>query len=755
LLYAQRHSVSGIIFGKENRELLIGATILEKNSNNGTVSDKNGFFSIKIASDSIIFRYIGHESKAIRITNDTVLNIYLSSNAFIEEVEIRRNTSIHGNTVSLSNEELMSIPSLTGKPDVLKTLQLIPGIEGQGEGMSTISVRGGNSGENLYLIDDVQLYYVNHLGGFYSVFNPDMINNIEVHKSNFPAKYGGKLSSVLSIKQREGNKKSWKGNFGIGITDASFSVEGPIINDTMSLIINGRKTFVDPILAAITLAADQDYFLYYGFHDLNAKWSYRPDQLNSYHLNVYYGDDYLNYHLNPLDPTDDKFRFTNRWGNYLISGKWIRVINDKMYFNNTLSITKYRVRRTNYYVEVDKDTVEVEAMKDRLRSSIRDISFRSDWSYYFLPNWKMEYGMEIKTIKNNPNEILFGNYMGSEIPPQNSIEASIYQSNEINLSRFLTLNLGLRSANFFSSSYTVSKLDPRLSLNVHLSENTFGIHYQKVNQFLHLLLTSGALFNSEVWVSSDSDIPVSASEQYGISWTSRLFDDKYSLDIDVYRKHSSSLSIYKEGYFNLLGDGNWKSKVVSGGTSESKGLEVLFRKNRGRVTGFLSYTYSRTTMQFDEVNNGETFVYDYNRPHSFSTAMNYLITERFSLNLAWVYHTGLPYTPIIARHISYLEGEQFEALLYGKKNSDRMKDYHRLDVALRYTKQTRKGRTAEWSLSVYNAYNRKNANSYFYNYALNYYYWVELDDLPILKQYQNSFFPIIPVISYRLNFGDN
>jgi len=135
--------------------------------------------------------------------------------------------------------------------------------------------------------------------------------------------------------------------------------------------------------------------------------------------------------------------------------------------------------------------------------------------------------------------------------------------------------------------------------------------------------------------------------------------------------------------------------------------------------------------------------------------MNYLITERFSLNLAWVYHTGLPYTPIIARHISYLEGEQFEALLYGKKNSDRMKDYHRLDVALRYTKQTRKGRTAEWSLSVYNAYNRKNANSYFYNYALNYYYWVELDDLPILKQYQNSFFPIIPVISYRLNFGDN
>lgn len=745
--------ISGFVKDAQTGELLIGATVVEENSNNGVATNNGGFFSLLATEGTIRVSYIGYKTQTLSFSNDAVVDIQLTPGEELGEIKVYGQSHKQFNITTLTPKQMLSIPALGGKPDVMKTLQLMPGIQSQAEGTSLINVRGGNPGENLYLIDNVPLLYVNHLGGFMSVFNPDMINSMEVYKGGFPAKYGGKLSSVMSMTQREGDNKKWKGNLGVGVTDASFSVEGPLIKNKASLIVTGRKTLIDPLMMlASGISGGGDYIVFYGFHDLNGKITYRPDTKNSFHINFYQGDDYLKFWGKKQKSTGEKAKINNAWGNWMLAGRWSRIVAPRLFVNNIVSVTNYRLKVEQHFTSNSQgDSIEYNG---RYLSRVNDLSLRSDWQFKAMKNYDLEYGFKTTLYRHIPNKIENSNSkVALEYETIASYENAFYFDNKIHLAGFIDVAAGVRGVSFLNKGFSTFDFEPRLSVIANLGKNhSLNASYQKVNQFAHLLFTSGAIMNNEIWVPADEKLAPSQSLQYSVGWKGRYAKGMFDSEINVYYKTLTNLATYKEGYSDLLGDGGWRNKIEAGGRGESKGIEFLLRKNEGDMTGFIAYTLSKTTRQFDGLNRGEEYVFDYDRPHSFAISLSHKLSEKWNASASWVYQSGLPYTPVIGRQY-YLHAEYGlqEGLIYGERNSARMKEYHRLDLGFQYEKLTKKGRKSIWNFSVYNAYNRRNPSAYYYDDDRNYHEILEGVYKP-LKLYQVSFFPLIPSVAYKVFF---
>jgi hypothetical protein len=757
---AQYH-ISGFITEKQTGEILVGANIIETGTTNGTSADNNGYFSLITKGGGIQVSFIGYKPTALFFKSDTLVHVSLKGGELLDEVTIKGEQTKRFNISTLSHQEMLNIPSLGGKPDVLKALQLMPGIKSQQEGSSLLNVRGGNPGENLYLIDNIPLIYVNHLGGFMSVFNPDMINNIEVYKGGFPAKYGGKLSSVIAITEREGDKSKLKGSLGIGVTDASFSIEGPLLKNKASFIVTGRKTLIDLfMLAASGLIDGNSVFVMYGFHDINGKFSWHPDEKNSFYVNVYQGDDYLKFWNKDRNKSNEKFSLGNSWGNWLAALRWNRVISPRLFVDNTFSYTHYRLNVLNsYYSTTKTDTVDY---SNEYYSSVRDLSLRSDWQYKILKDWSLEFGAKVTLNTHIPNKITL-----SESSPNtpfetiNTSDVSVYFNNRFTLFNLIDADAGARLVNYLSGSYNHLSVEPRLIVNARISPSqTLNFTYQKVSQFAHLVFTSGSIMNNEIWIPADKKITPSNSTQFSLGWKGQFLNDAFESEVSLYYKELNQLVTYREGYSNLMGDGGWRSKIETGGTGKAKGVEVLVRKVNGKWTGLLGYTYSNATRMFPGINKGKEYLFDYDRPHSVSININRKLNEKWTFNASWVYQTGLPYTPVVGRQLTPVtdngengEVEYSEAFIYGERNSARMKDYHRLDIGATLTTKTKHGRKAQWNFSVYNAYNRHNPASYYYGTSkqggINENY---LDIYKPLSLYQVSYFPIIPSVSYKVFF---
>jgi hypothetical protein len=753
-----RHNISGFVKDRLTGEALIGANIFEPGTTNGTSTDNNGYFSLTIFGDSIQASFIGYKSKSIDVFSDTLVTITLESGEMLGEVTVRGEQAKSFNVSTLNRKEMLNIPSIGGKPDVLKSLQLLPGIQSQQEGSSLLNVRGGNPGENLYLIDNIPLIYVNHLGGLFSVFNPDMINNIELYKGGFPAKYGGKLSSIVAITQREGDKSGLKGSLGIGITDVSFTLEGPLLKKKASFIVTGRKTLTEPLFLLTTKLIDSEYDAIYGFHDFNAKFSWHPDEKNSLYINVYQGDDYFTIWDDGKGTGNAEYEIANIWGNWMAAARWNRVISPRLFVDNTFSYTHYRLKNSLTYNDISGfDTID---FRNSYLSSVQDFSLRSDWKYNFLKNWAIDFGAKASAVTFIPNKI----FRSTQEQQQkheliNTISTALYFNNEINLFKCVDANIGLRMAGYHSGSFNDFLFEPRIMVNASLSKNhILNITYQNVNQYAHLLLTSGSIMNNEVWIPAGENIKPSGSVQYSLGWEGGFWNEGIQAEVNIYYKELNQLSTYKEGYSSLMGDGGWRTKIESGGTGIAKGIELLVRKTKGRVTGFAGYSFSKSTRKYLGINNGEGFLFDYDRPHSFSVNVNYEINEKWSLNASWVYQTGLPYTPVIGRQITPVISNVVtyaEEYIYGERNSARMKDYHRLDIGFTLNTKTRWGRRAIWNFSVYNVYNRHNPGFYYYGYSKDGFDRYDPENYKPLKQYQTSYFPIIPTISYKVFFEAN
>jgi len=759
--------ISGIIKDLNTNEVLVGAHVFEKADNNATLTDNNGYYSITVSpTTSLVFSFVGfnHSEIIINSRNDTIINVQLESCGLLEEIVVKAPKYIQSDISTLTSKEIKNLPSISSRTDVLKSIQFLPGIQSQSEGSSLLLVRGGDTGQNLYLIDNIPLIYVNHLGGYMSVFNPDMINSINIYKGGFPARYGGKISSITDIVQREGNTKDLQGSLSFGLTDMSFGIDGPV-KDKSSFIITGRSSFLGlfPLLATKTLP-DNFYTLYYGFHDINAKYSWKPNNKNSFHLNFYQGDDYLKYKLknNELDKNDNaKTQYT--WGNWLLSAHWKSFISRKLYASTSLSVTHYRLKNTKEYnIETDSGNT---LFNSKLLSSVKDISLFNNWKFQVCKPYSIEFGIHSSYKTNLPNDYQRSDRAEPGIKPTVSFQTSLFIENKIKIGRLMLTNIGLRGGNYISGQFSDFKLEPRLNTSINLNANhSFHLSFIRIYQYSHLLFTTGKISNNEIWIPSDKVIKPGMADQYTAGFKKSFYDEMFTAELNAYYKNMENLSNYKEGYAYLLGDANWHSKVETGGKGVSKGLELYLQKIPGKWGGFISYSWSTTTRNYKHINNGNDFLFDYDRPHCLSTSFNYEINEKWQLNLAWIFQSGIPYTPAVGRRYSialendtYYGSGEYEVLIYGKRNSNRLKPYHRLDFSFNYHKETKRGNKAVWTFSVYNAYNRQNPYYYYYNtndtdemIPPDYF-----DEYMPLSLYQVSFLPVIPSFSYKVYFNSN
>ena len=756
-------NVSGFVKDKDNGELLIGANVVEAGTTNGTTTDYNGYFNLVVKDyPSLKISFVGYEDKLLNLSagNDTIIDIALSEN--IEQLsgvtinaERKRNTNIS----TLNYEQMTQTPSLGGKPDVVKALQLLPGISSQKEGSSLMIVRGGDPGQNLYLFDNVPIIYVNHLGGFMSVFNPEMINNIDVYKGGFPSRYGGKLSSVMDITQREGDYSAYKGSFSAGITDLSFNFEGPAGIKNSSFIIGARKTLFDALMASISSSqlTSQDFIIAYGFHDFNGKFSWKPDKKNNLSLNFYQGDDYLNY----WSLNKEKYRMGDIWGNWLISGNYNVILSSRLFSSSSLSFTRYRLKEFMKYTIPAQDTSF--SFSESYKSSVRDMSFRSGMKFTASEKWVAEFGIQGSFISMIPNETYISTQaVQQKTKPVNSFESAIYADNKFLIKDRWTLTPGFRINNHLTRGFSDLTFEPRLIADVQLSKrHSINLSYIKVSQYSHLVFTTGSIMNNEVWIPAGKRIPPAKSDQLTLGWNGSFKGGMFSSELGLYYKDMYNLSTYKDGYTSLTGDENWITKVETGGKGRSMGAELLLRKNTGKWTGFISYVHSKTTRQFPNLNSGKDYLFDYNRPNNLSVNINRKINDNLNFNIVWVYQTGLPYTEAIGRQyipsvINDYEGNDFfyEGLIYGERNGASMRDYHRLDVGLTWSRYNKRNNKVVWNFSIYNLYNRHNPVFYYYNSSksMNYGNPQWNHDFKPLSLYQLSLFPIMPSVSYKVYF---
>ncbi len=754
--------LSGFVKDAQSREVCIGANILDTKNNIGVSTDKNGYFSFQSKNNvDLSISFIGYETQNLHINSpcDSILIIYLKPRQeIIDEVNIVSQKSKNPNYSTLSRQQLQSVPSLSGQPDVMKSLSILPGIQTNGELSSQISVRGGDPGQNLYLLDNSTLSYVNHFAGFMSVFIPDIINDIKVYKGGFPAEYGNKLSSIIDISQRSGEMTAPKGAISLGITDFNGFIEGKL-SEKSSFIVAGRKTAFDPLIA---LAAKQDnYTVFYGFHDINVKTTHNLDIKNQLFFNAYYGDDYF---VSWRTSMDDNYHRTksnakNVWGNWLVAGNWLHSASSKSFIHTTLSVNQYRIK--NKF----KTKGDNEKHKQKKVSSKQNITLKTKWNYRISP-W-------LNTISGIQSSLNIFSVFQKKTPGFNvakyydsgnvMLSSSAFANGNFDITKFLKLQLGVRFNHYHLYKLNTINIEPRLQIEWIFAKNNYlTFNYAEMHQDSHLISLPSIVMQNEIWLPISHRKPPEHSKQISLGYSRNIENNKYSIECLTYYKAMENLLYYRNYHFGNVKDNFQETGIDVGGKGIAYGLEISAQKNRGSWTGLLSYNYMKTTRQFETINNNQAFDPKYSRPHNFNILLSKQLNEKWSFNIAWTYKTGLPYTPAIGRQISIApeilgSTDYYETLIYDDINSKRMKDYHRLDISANYTTYTKRGNKAVWTFGVYNVYNRKNPSFYFYNNnpSLEFHH-SENDGLPNenLKLYQMSILPVFPSFSVKIYFDE-
>ncbi len=764
-LIAQKVSVSGYITDKHTSEVLIGAHVYNKKTGLGATSNEYGFYHIKFqAADKIqlAYTYLGYRDTIIEITafSDTVINIGLLQGIDIGEVEIThsgRQLNEKANNISIPIKHVTHLPSFGGEFDLMKTFQLMPGVQSGNEGNSGLYIRGGGPDQNLILLDDVPLYYVNHLAGFISTFNADAINNIKLIKGGYPAKYGGRLSSILDIRMKDGNMNEFKGSGSIGMLSSKIAFEGPIKKDTTSFIISGRRFMYDLISRPLTRLAE-DNVIGYTFYDLNIKVNHKLSFKDRMYLSWYSGDDSSIALYNDPGEDNDMSEGKVRWGNLMGSYRWNHVYNQKLFSNFSLSYTRFRFKTTAIELQDAGDTEYY--YKGLFRSGINDIGARIDYNYYPDNRQVINFGLGSTYHTFKPWSNSYYRTEG-DIVTTDTITGSrnfyawehyIYLQDKILIFPVLNLDIGIRASDYSSDELSYKSIDPRLTLNFSPGNSSnISVSYTKMQQYVHLLSYSTVGIPIDLWMPATENVPPSQSRQISIGYTQSILKRKYDFSLEGYYKKMDNLIEYKPGASIIESTVDWQELIEQDGQGKSYGVEVLIRKNAGRLTGWIGYTWSKTTHQFENLNNGIPYPYKFDRNHDLSLVLMYKINDDIDISATWVYGTGnafsLPegkYNSI--RDNSYYNEDQedicyYPAYIYGEKNNYRMRSYHRLDVGANFRKDTRWGERT-WNFSIYNLYNRKNPYYYFMDYSWN--------GKTTLKQ--KSLFPVMPSVSYSFKF---
>ncbi len=774
---SQKYGISGYVKDSTTGETLIGATVAIKSEGVGTTTNNYGFYTFQIEKGKYVITvsYIGYQARTLEkeIKANATLNISLMPAAILQgEVEVtgeKQNKNVTKNEMSkveLSAERVKELPALFGEVDILRTITLLPGIKSGGEGSTGFYVRGGGPDQNLVLLDEAVIYNPSHLLGFFSVFNADAVKNIEVIKGGMPAQYGGRLSSIVNVTMKEGNNQKFEVDGGIGIISSRLMIQGPLKKNKSSFILTGRRTYID-VLVQPFLNQKYKGNRYY-FYDLNFKANYILNDKNRVFLSSYWGDDVFSY----KSPDLNSIKFSTAWGNKFVGGRWNHIFNNKLFLNTSVIYNQYELTTNATFQQA----------RFELFSGLHDWNAKMDFNLNLHPRHKILYGFNYIYHTFTPGIASFkfngeGGSTTAKINNQYAHEAAIYLSEEWDVSESFSIQAGLRYAYFnqvgpykqeifnelgaptgkfltYNSNQSIKVyqgLEPRLNVRFTLGEkSSIKASVNKVNQFLHLATTSGASLPSDLWIPSSRLVKPQIAWQYAAGYFRNFNDNMFETSVEIYYKSMQNQIEFRPGA-QLFFNANLENEVIEG-KGESYGTEFFLKKNKGKLTGWIGYTLSRTTRTFDFGTGPITYPYRYDRLHDLSVVLTYQITKKWNANFVFVYGTGnavtLPFSAILYNfgvNMSQLQPTYslVDNYNYDKINSTRLPAYHRADLSFNYKAKAGKKYESFWNFSLYNLYNR--ANPYFiYN---------EKDEKANKVQYKMVYlFPILPSVTYNFKF---
>ena len=729
------YTISGFVNDSLNGERLLYASVYDGFSKKGTVANEAGFFSINLPAGEVqlTVSYAGYRTYINTFTLDANRRFNIDLSPFrIEEIVITSDHRPHSaDGMRMEVKRLELLPVLMGEPDIIKSLQLQPGIQGASEGSVGLSIRGGSPDQNLILLDGLPVYNISHAYGFFSVFNSDALNDVTVYKSGFPARYGDRLSSVIDVRTREGNSRRLAGKFTLGTIASRFTLEGPLLGNKTTFIISGRRSYIDLYgKSLLTKAFKYDDGTYY-FYDLNTRVTHRFSDNNKLSFSFYTGSDVENYTVQTA--STEKTR--NRWGNQQANLTWNSVIGLKFFADVSSGYSRYAVKSKTEFEMISDLTSENLYFNDD--SHITDLSLRANFQYYPASAHKVRFGASYISTVFEPENRSMRLFADSEKERKDTIvrqasyrtgQLTLYVEDDIRLSDAWRVNAGLRYSAYAAGGKTYHTLDPRLFIVWDIATGIkWKSGYDMAHQFIHLLPSAQADMALDLWVPSTDRIPPQYSHQLstGIDWNP---NNSYSFGLSAYYKDMKQMIEYKDGASYIAAKTEWENSVEQS-NGKSYGMELFAEKKTGSLTGQASYTLSKTDRQSPNINEGVRYPYRYDRRHNFKIAANYRITSNWDIGAAWFFNSG--------NHLT-VGVQKYSGLIYYQRNAYQTPNFHRLDVSVNYRRKKKQHSTV-WSLDVYNAYNRKNV----YN-VLTTQYGNDLQE--------KRLFPVLPSLSFRFEF---
>ncbi|TRX71746.1 TonB-dependent receptor [Carboxylicivirga sp. M1479] len=745
-----KHTISGEVLDAATGEALIGVTVYTADKTVGTMTNTYGFYSLTLPAkeQTIYYSFVGYQTqkREIKLTSNQNIKIELVVNkTALNEVVIsaeKKDKNITSSQMSgekLDMKTIDKLPVLFGERDVLKTIQLLPGISTVSEGGNGFSVRGGSIDQNLILLDEAPVYSASHLMGFFSVFNSDAIKGMTVYKSGIPANYGGRAASVLDITMRDGNMKTFQGSGGIGLLASRLTLEGPIIKDKMSFIVSGRRSYAD-LMAKAANQVSGDTKMY--FYDLNAKLNYKINDNNRLYLSGYFGKDDFGFEDLGMD-----------WGNTTATLRWNHLFSSQLFSNTTALYSEY-----DYGFNFGDN--------GSMSSGIKDVSLKQDFTWYANPQNTTKFGFNTTYHTFYPGEFLFEDNSISDIkiPEKQALETSVYASNEQKLNQKLVFDYGLRLSMFnqfgpgenvtYNSNNNIINeelygkgevmqsyygFEPRLGINYLMnSKSSLKLSYNRMVQYLHLMSNSTSGQPTDTWMPSTFNIEPTTVNQYSVGFFRNFMDNSFEFSIESYYKTMNNISDYKDGTQVMLNE-DIESYILQG-EGRSYGLEFYLKKKYGDFTGWISYTLSNTDNKIEGINNGEWYDSSYDKTHDVSIVSSYQFTPRVSISANWIFYTGNAVTFPSGKYD--FDGHQVP--YYTERNGYRMPNYHRVDLNIHLEGNKNKRIQSSWDFSLYNLYNRMNA------YTINF---RESETNPnVTEAVKLSLFGIVPSVTWNFKF---
>lgn len=792
-----KYTISGYVTDGISSETLIGTNIFERYQGTGTSTNPFGFYSITLPAGNteLSFSYLGYEQQTcrFRLEKDTLLNIRLMTNNQLEEVIVlseKREAGIHSTgmgAIDIPMKQIRNTPAILGEADLLKTIQLMPGVQAGVEGFSGLYVRGGGPDQNLILLDGIPIYNADHLLGVFSIFTPEAMKKVTLFKGSFPARYGGRLSSIVDIRTNDGDMQNYHGTVSIGLLTSKLHLEGPIIKDKTSFCLTGRRTYLD-LIARPFLPDDKKYNYY--FYDINAKVNHKFSDRSRLFLSFYKGKDHYDYKQDK--EYDDynggpRMHFYNseinfNWGNTIAAGRWNYVFNNKLFSNTTVAYNHYQmsmadsykreVTGTNENEETKTDHNESYVYNSDYRSGIHDISFQTDFDYTPTPDHHIKFGgaylyhtfrpevttSRVKEAENGSTaqDTVYNDSSNSNL---HGYECSLYAEDNFNIGNKLSFNAGVHLSLFYTQGKGYLSAQPRLSTRYRFS-NDFAIKgsFTQMEQYVHLLSSSPISLPTDLWVPVTKHIRPMRSFQYAIGgYYTGVKDWEFSLE--GYYKDMHNVLEYQDGASFFGTSGGWQEKVEMG-RGRSFGLEILAQKTVGKTTGWLAYTIAKSDRRFKDgsINNGERFPYKYDRRHNINICLNHRFNERIDMGATWIFNTGGTAT-IADQRTGVLSsiGNPIMIDYIAHRNNFRLPVSHRLNLSVNFHKKLRRG-TQTWSISVYNAYNAMTPNlvykeeefigqDYMDEHGTIQTKWIR--NTKLIKQ---TLLPCIPAVTYTFKF---